>query len=53
MYSEGQVLEHFKNTLCTRHYCLLFGIQNLTEAVESAKSVMTKEKIDKHLAGQR
>ena len=38
--------------LPTRYYYQLFGIQNLSEAAESAKHVMTKEKLDKQLAGQ-
>ena len=42
----------FKNTLPTRYYYLLFGIQNFREALESVKQVMTKEKMDNKLAGQ-
>ena len=45
--NEGQVFELFKNALHLRYYYLLFGIQNLCEAVESAKYVMTKERVDK------
>ena len=48
-YNKGQVLGLFKNTLPTRYYYLLFSIQNLREAVESAKKVMTKEKLDNKL----
>ena len=43
-YNKGQVLELFK--------ILLFGIQNLRAALESAKQIMTKEKLDNKLAGQ-
>ena len=51
-YNEGQVLEPFKFILPTGYYYFLFGIQNLIDAVESAKHVMTKAKLDKQLAGQ-
>ena len=51
-YEEEQVLELFKNTLPTRYYYLLFGIQNLREAEESDKWVNTKERLDYKLAGQ-
>ena len=50
-YNEEQVLELFKNTLPSRYFYLLFDIQNLREAVESAKRVMTKEKLNNKLAG--
>ena len=49
-YNECQISEHFKNTIPRIYYYLLFGIQNLREAVESAKHVMTKDKLDKQLA---
>ena len=51
-YNEAQVLELFKNTFPTRYCYVLFGIQNLREAVESAKRVLTKEKLDDKLASQ-
>ena len=51
-YNEGQVLEPFKNTSPTRYHYLLFDIQNLIKAVESTMHIMTKEKLDKQLAGQ-
>ena len=41
-----------KNTLPTRYYYLLFGIQNIIMAGESDKPVITIEKLDKQLAGQ-
>ena len=50
-YKEGQVLELFRNTLPTRIYYLLFGIQNPREVVESVKRVMTNEKNDNKLKG--
>ena len=51
-YNDGQILDLFKKTLPTRYYYLLFSIQNLKEAIESAKHVMTQEKMDKQVADQ-
>ena len=51
VHNKGHMLELFKNTLPTRYYYLLFGIQNLREVVESDKRVITK-KLDNKLAGQ-
>ena len=51
-YQEPQVLEGFKNTLLTKLYWVLFPITDLRLAVETAKSILSKEKIDKQLAGQ-
>ena len=51
-YNKDKVLELFKNALPTRCYYLPFDIQNLRKAVESTKCVMTKEKLDKQLAGE-
>ena len=51
-YQEPQVLEVFKNTLPTTLYWVLFPIADLRLAVETAKRILTKEKIDKELAGQ-
>ena len=42
----------FKNTVPNRLYWVLFSINNLREAVETAKRFLTKEKIDRQLAGQ-
>ena len=50
-YGELQVLEVFKNTVTNRLYWVLFPIDNLREAVETAKRFMTKEKIDKQMTG--
>ena len=51
-YGEPQILEVFKNTLPNRLYCMLFPIDDLKLAVERAKRVLTKEKIDRQLSGQ-
>ena len=47
-----QVLEAFKYTLPSRLYCVLFPKEDLRQAVEKAKQILTKEKIDRQLAGQ-
>ena len=46
-YGELQILELFKNTLPSRLYYLLYQIDNLNAAIETAKRTLTKEKIDK------
>ena len=46
-YGEPQILEVFKNTLPTKLYWILFHIEDLRQAVESAKRILTKEKLDK------
>ena len=51
-YGEPQVLEVFKNTLPTKLYWILFPIENLRQAVDTAKRILTKEKLDKQLTGQ-
>ena len=51
-YDEPQILELFKNTLPSRLYWVLFSINNLREAVDVAKRVLTKEKINGQLSGQ-
>ena len=51
-YGEPQVLEVFKNTLPTKLYLISFPIEDLRQAVETAKRILTKEKVDKRLAGQ-
>ena len=43
-YGESQVLEVFKNMLPTKFYWILFPIEDLREAVETAKRIITKEK---------
>ena len=51
-YGELQILEVFKNTLPTKLYWILFPIEDLRQAVDTAKRILTKEKLDKQLAGQ-
>ena len=51
-YEDLQVLDVFKNTVPNRLYWLLFPIDNLHEAVETAKRFLTKEKIDRQMTGQ-
>ena len=51
-YGEPQILEVFKNTLPTKQYWILFPIEDLRQAVEMAKRILTKEKLDKQLTGQ-
>ena len=51
-YGEPQVLEVFKNTVPNRLYWVLFPIDNLCKAVETAKRFLTKEKIDRQMTGQ-
>ena len=51
-YGEPQVLEVFKNTVPNRLYWVLFPIDNLCEAVETAKRFLTKEKIETQITGQ-
>ena len=51
-YGEPQILEVFKNTLPTKLYWILFPTEDLTQAVEMAKSILTKEKLDTQLIGQ-
>ena len=51
-YQDPQVLEVFKNTLLSKLYRVLFPIEDLRISVDMAKRMLTKKKIDKHLAGQ-
>ena len=51
-YGEPQVLEVFKNTVPNILYWVLFPIDNLYEAVKTAKRFLTKEKIDRQMTGQ-
>ena len=50
-YGEPQILELFKNTLPSRLYYMLYQINDLRVVVETAKRLLTKEKMDKK-AGQ-
>ena len=45
-YQKPQILEVFKNTLLTKLYWVPFPIMDLRQAVEMAKRILTKEKID-------
>ena len=40
------------NTLPTKLYRILFPIEDLRQAVDTAKKILTKEKLDKQLTGQ-
>ena len=51
-YAEPQILELFKNTLPSRLYYMVYNINNLREAVETAKHMLMKEQIDGHKSGQ-
>ena len=51
-YGEPEILELFRNTLPSKLYYILFPINNLREAIETAKRVRNKEKLDKQLTGQ-
>ena len=51
-YGELQILEVFKNTLPTKLYWILFPTEDLRQAVETAKTILTKEKLDKQLTRQ-
>ena len=51
-YEDPQVLEVFKNMVLNRLYWVLFPIDNLHDAVETAKRFLTKEKIDRQMTGQ-
>ena len=51
-YEDLQVLEVFKNTVPNRLYWVLLPIDNLHEAVKTAKRFLTKEKIDRQRSRQ-
>ena len=42
----------FKNTIPTKLYWILLPIEDLRQAVEIAKRILTKEKLDRQLTGQ-
>ena len=46
-YGEPQILELFKNTLPSRLYYMLYQINVLRVAVETAKRLLTKEEMDR------
>ena len=43
-YGEPEILEVFKNTPPTKLYWILFPIEDLRQAVDTAKRILTKEK---------
>ena len=49
---ESHIPEVFTNTLPTKLCWVLFPTDDLRQAVETAKRILTKEKIDRQLAGQ-
>ena len=51
-YGEPQIFESMKNTLPSRVYPILFPIDNLRNAITTAKMVMIKEKIDRQKTGK-
>ena len=51
-YDKPQVLEVFRNTHPMRLYWVLFPIEDLRLAVETAKRILTKEKVGRQLVGQ-
>ena len=51
-YGESQILEVFKNTLPTKLYWILFPIEDHRQAVDTAKRILTKEKLHKLLTGE-
>ena len=46
-----KILEVFKNTLPIKLYWILFPTEDLRQGVETAKRILTKEKLDKQLTG--
>ena len=51
-YGEPQILEVFRNTVPSKLYWILYPTNDLRVAVETAKRVLTKEKIDTQRMGQ-
>ena len=51
-YGEPQILEVFKNTLPTKLYQISFPTEDLRQAVDTVKRILTKEKLNKQLTGQ-
>ena len=49
-YGEMQILENFKNTLLYQFYLTLIIVDNLRNAIDLAKRVLTKEKLDRQTA---
>ena len=51
-YGEMQILENFKNILPYRLYSTLINVNNLRDAIDLVKRVLTKGKLDRQLTGQ-
>ena len=51
-YGEPQILKLMKNAIPSRLYPILFPIDNLRDAITTAKWVMTKQEIDRQKKGQ-
>ena len=51
-YGDLPILEVYKNILPAKLYWVLFPIDDLRQAVETARRILTKEKIDKQLLWQ-
>ena len=51
-YGKMQTLENLKNTLLYQLYSTLINVNNLRDAIDLAKRVLTKEKLDRQLTGQ-
>ena len=51
-YGEMQILENFKNTLPYRLHSTLINVNNLRDAIDLSKRVLTKENLDRQLTGQ-
>ena len=51
-YGQPQILDLFKNTLPSRLYYMVYNINNIRQAVETAKCMLTKEQIDECKSGQ-
>ena len=51
-YGEMQILENFKNTLLYQLYSMLINVNDLRDAIDLAKRVLMKEKLDRQLTGQ-
>ena len=49
---ESHKFWRYLNTLSTKLYWILFPIEDLRQAVETAKRILTKEKIGRQLSGQ-
>ena len=50
-YGEMQILENFKSTLLYQLYLTLIILNNLRDAIDLAKRVLMKEKLDRQLTG--